>query len=323
MEYLPNFKSITHISDELVTIESRTFVQHKYEGDVALCNLASWNLAKWIQLSPENKKKQAYTLVRSMDNAIDTSFYSNRYGKQHSFQHRNIGIGVSNYANVLALHGYSWDSKEARQFTHELFEELQYYCIAASIKLASERGRYPLFHESKWSQGIFPHEISILGNSDSELNYPLKMDWESLRSDLLKYGIRNEYLMAIAPTATSGLCINATPGVDLPRKLKTIQEGTYSLPFIVPNLRECREHYRTTFQVSNKDTIELAAIRQKFICMGQSVSLAYSKLNSAYDVICDIMYAEDLGLKTLYYTYVPAADDLSDDDDEICESCQS
>lgn len=323
MEYLPNFKSIKHLSDELVTVEGKTFVQHKFEGDVALCNLASINLAKWILLSPEEKRRQAYILVRSMDNSIDNSFYSNRYGRHHSFQHRNIGIGVSNYANVIALQGFLWDSKEARQFTHELFEELQYYCIAGSVKLASERGKYPLFHESKWSKGVFPHEISILGNMESELNYPLKMDWEALRVDLIKYGIRNEYLMAIAPTATSGLCINATPGVDLPRKLKTIQEGTYSLPFIVPNLRECRPFYRTTFQVANKDTIELAAIRQKFICMGQSVSLGYPKLNSAYEVIDDIMYAEHLGLKTLYYTYVPAADDLSDDDDAVCESCQS
>jgi len=127
--------------------------------------------------------------------------------------------------------------------------------------------------------------------------------------------------MAIAPTATSGLCINATPGVDLPRKLKTIQEGTYSLPFIVPNLRECRDYYKTTFQVPNKDTIELAAVRQKFICMGQSVSLGYANPNSAYDLIRDLIYAEQLGLKTIYYTYVPSAEDLSDDGE--CEACQS
>ena len=321
-EYLPNFEPIRHVADRLVTVDGVTNIQHEYTGDVALCNLASFNLAKWVKLSPDEKRAQAYILVRSMDNAIDNSFYSNRYGRHHSFQHRNIGIGVSNYANILALQGYTWDSMEARQYTHEVFEELQYYCIAGSIRLASERGKYPLYHESKWAQGLFPHEISILGNMDSELNYPLLMDWEALRADLIKYGIRNEYIMAIAPTATSGLCINATPGVDVPRKLKTIQEGTYSLPFIVPNLRECRSFYQTTFQVANKDTIELAAIRQKFICMGQSVSLAYPKPDSAYDVLNDIMYAEHLGLKTLYYTYVPAADDLSDDG-EVCESCQS
>lgn len=321
MEYLPNFESIKHKSSKLVIIDGEEEVQHSFTGDIALCNLASFNLTKWYSLSPAEKERNAYILVRSMDNAIDNSFYSNKYGRRHSFNHRNIGIGVSNYANLLALQGLDWTSREAEEFTHHVFEELQYYCIKASIKLASERGRYPLFKQSKWAQGIFPHELSILGKKDSDLNYPLLMDWEALRIDLLKYGIRNEYLMAIAPTATSGLCINATPGVDLPRKLKTIQEGTYSLPFIVPNLRECREFYKTTFQVPNRNTIRLAAIRQKFICMGQSVSLGYPTPNSAFEVINDIIYAEELGLKTLYYTYVPAADDLSDDGE--CEACQS
>lgn len=321
MEYLPNFESIKHKSSKLVIIDGEEEIQHSFTGDIALCNLASFNLTKWYSLSPAEKERNAYILVRSMDNAIDNSFYSNKYGRRHSFNHRNIGIGVSNYANLLALQGLDWTSREAEEFTHHVFEELQYYCIKASIKLASERGRYPLFKQSKWAQGIFPHELSILSKKDSDLNYPLLMDWEALRIDLLKYGIRNEYLMAIAPTATSGLCINATPGVDLPRKLKTIQEGTYSLPFIVPNLRECREFYKTTFQVPNRNTIRLAAIRQKFICMGQSVSLGYPTPNSAFEVINDIIYAEELGLKTLYYTYVPAADDLSDDGE--CEACQS
>ena len=321
MEYLPNFQSIKHLSTDLVTINGKTKVQHNFDGDIALCNLASFNLTKWYHLSPSEKESNAYTLVKSMDNCIDNSFYSNKYGYNHSMAHRNLGIGVSNYANLLALLQLDWSSEGARKATHEIFEELHYYCIKASIRLAQERGRYPLFSQSKWAQGLFPHEISILGNSDSPLNYPLLMDWEALRSDLLKYGIRNEYLMAIAPTATSGLCINATPGVDLPRKLKTIQEGTYSLPFIVPNLRECRDYYKTTFQVPNKDTIELAAIRQKFICMGQSVSLGYANPNSTYEIVKDIIYAEKLGLKTLYYTYVPSAEDLSDDGE--CEACQS
>ena len=127
--------------------------------------------------------------------------------------------------------------------------------------------------------------------------------------------------MAVAPTATSGQCINATPGVDAPRKLKTIVEGTYSLPFVVPNLNKNRDYYQTLFNISNKDVIEHAAIRQKFICMGQSVSLAYPKPDSAYEIISDIMYAEELGLKSLYYTYTPIeGEDLSD---EECEACGS
>lgn len=317
VEYLPNFTPITYKASELVDGE----VHYKFSGDIALCNLSSLNLAEWVKKSTSEKQHTMSILVRSMDNCIDNSFYSNKYGEHHSTQHRNLGIGVSNYANVLATKGFLWDSKEARKYTHELFEEISYMAIKASVLLAKERGVFPLYTNTKWSQGIFPHELSILSKLDrSDLNFELTCDWESLREMLKLYGIRNEYLLAVAPTATSGLCINATPGVDTPRKLKVIQDGTYSLPFVAPNLKANREFYRTTFEIANKDTIELAAIRQKFIDMGQSVSLAYKDPDSAYEVISDIIYAEELGLKTLYYTNTPAADDLAE---EVCENCSS
>ena len=318
MEYMPNFEPIRHIEDTLINGK----MVRTYDGDIALCNLSSINLMKWILKSPEEKFESMLLLVTSMDNAIDQSFYANPLGKKHSENHRNLGIGVSNYANWLASNQWTWDNPNSRQAIHELFEEIQFYAIKSSIELAKVRSRFPLFHKSKWAQGIFPHELSILSTLDRpDLNYPLKMDWESLRPDLLKYGIRNEYLMAVAPTATSGQCINATPGVDAPRKLKTIVEGTYSLPFVVPNLNKNRDYYQTLFNISNKDVIEHAAIRQKFICMGQSVSLAYPKPDSAYEIISDIMYAEELGLKSLYYTYTPIeGEDLSD---EECEACGS
>jgi len=321
-EYLPSFLDIKHVKDDLVTsvLQGTTVMTREYTGDIALCNLASHNLAKWVKMNNVEKEQNSYLLVKSMDNAIDVSYYANPLGRKHSFEHRNIGVGFSNYANVLASAKLLWSSEGARKFTHELLEEISFYTIKASIRLAKERGRYPLFKESSWAQGIFPHEISILHNSESELNYPLLKDWESLRTDLLQYGVRNEFMIAPPPTATSGLAINATEGSDAPKKLKFIQEGTYSLPFVVPDLKQNREFYVTRYDVSNKDVIELAAIRQKFIDMSQSVSLAYRKADSAYEILSNVMYAEKLGLKSLYYTHTAKADDLSE---PACESCSS
>ena len=311
------------MSYDPITLKSSSLVDDKavfeFEGDIALCNLASINLAEYVKLTPAQKEVFMLLLVRSADNAIDNSFYVNPLGRKHSLNHRNLGIGTSNYANVLASNKLLWNSEGARKLTHELYEEISFYAIKASIELAKEKSRCPVFNETKWAKGLFPHELSKLGKSDSHLNYPLLMDWESLRSDLLKYGIRNSRLLAIAPTATSGKCINATEGVDAPVKLKTIQEGTFSLPFVVPNLKQNREYYQTRFQVSNKDTIELAAIRQKFLCMSQSVSLAYTSTKSAYEAVSNIIYAEELGLKTIYYTYSQKATEA----EEVCESCGS
>ena len=315
-EMMMSYEPIKLVSNKL----SDTKAVFEFEGDIALCNLASINLMKWITLSATEKESFMYLLVKSADNAIDNSFYTNPLGRKHSFQHRNLGIGTSNYANMLASNKLLWNSEGARKLTHTVYEEISFYAIKASIELAKERSRCPVFEQTKWAQGLFPHELSVLGAQESTLNYPLLMDWDSLRSDLLRYGIRNSRLLAIAPTATSGKAINATEGVDAPRKLKTIQEGTYSLPFVVPNLRENREYYQTTFEIDNKDTIELAAIRQKFLCMSQSVSLAYQSSKSAYEAVSNIIYAETLGLKTIYYTYTKKADDETI---EVCESCGS
>jgi ribonucleoside-diphosphate reductase alpha chain len=313
-EMAMNYDPITQVKAELITTTS----QFTFDGDIALCNLLAVNLIKWVSFTDKQKEEEIYLMVKSADNAIDNSFYINPLGEKHSKQWRNIAIGVSNYANVLATNKVQWNSKEARELTHKLFEELQFYAIKASIQLAKERSRFDKFNTTLWAKGIFPHELSILHKTDSDLNYPLQQEWESLRKELLMYGIRNCRLIGLMPTATSGKCINATEGIDAPRKLKTIQEGTYSLPFIVPNLRENREYYQTTFEIDNKDVIELAAVRQKFVCMSQSVSLAYHKADSSYEMIKNIMYAEELGLKTIYYTHTKNAEDSGP---EICESC--
>lgn len=320
-EMMMSYDPIVQTSATLSNSESH----FTFSGDIALCNLASINLMAWTKLSsPEEKYKFMYLLVRSADNAIDNSFYINPLGKKHSENHRNLGIGTSNYANFLASNRALWNSATARKLTHELYEELSFYAIKSSIQLAKEKSRCPVFNETKWAQGLFPHELSKLGKSDSHLNYPLLMDWESLRPDLLKYGIRNSRLLAIAPTATSGKVINATEGVDAPRRFKKIEEGTYSLPFVVPNLRENREYYQLMFSIANKDVIELAAIRQKFLCMGQSVSLAYESLTSAYEHVSNIILAEELGLKTIYYSYTKKASlDEGEEEEEGCESCGS
>jgi len=295
-----------------VNIDSASFT---YSGDMALCNLSSINLAHWITLTPRQKQDFMYLLVKSMDNAIDTTSYSNELGKLSAEKYRPLGIGVSNYAYTFAQQSISWSSAEARYLTHSIFEQISFYAIKASIQLAKERSRFPTFNQTKWADNIFPHELSILPD---KFKQELTLDWESLRAELSRYGIRNATLLACAPTSTSGKCINATPGIDAPKQLKSIEEGTYSLPFTVPGLREYRDSYETLFTINNRDTIELAAIRQRFICMSQSVSLAYIDTSSAYRLISDVMYAEELGIKALYYTHSQKGEIA-----EVCDSCGS
>ena len=284
-------------------------------GEIGLCNLCSVNLYKWYALSFEQKLALAMIIVRGMDNDIDYQFYPVKEGELANRSRRPVGIGVSNYANLLASQKLSWSSEGARQFTHELFEELTYCFLFASSILAKERGKYSTIGHSMWAKGLVPYALSLLPDN---LRYPLKLDWNALRSHIMTYGVRFSYHFAIAPTQTSGLAISSTEGIDPITELFTVKSGTYDIPYLAPNLVQNRQYYENAFDIDNKDIIELAAIRQAFLDQSQSVSLYYKTTNSASEIINDIIYAESLGVKTLYYLHAAKSDTK-----DICESCSA
>jgi len=314
-------KPITTKEEKLVYDfdKNKYIVTKELDGEIALCNLSSVNLVKWLSMTKDEKHKLVSILVRSMDNATINSYYPSKLGEIFMRRHNPIGIGVSNYAQALAINKFKWNSDEAKKFTHELFEEILWYVLYHSSLLAKERGKYELYEGSKWSEGILPFEISKLPDF---LSYDLKQDWDTIRKMIKNYGVRFEYHMAIAPTQTSGNIINATEGTEPIRKLKIIKEGTYTLPFLAPNLKQCREYYEFAFDIPNKNILELAAIRQKFIDQAQSINLYYNTTESAGEIINDIIYAEQLGIKSLYYLNPKKAESELDNRKE-CESCSA
>jgi ribonucleoside-diphosphate reductase alpha chain len=127
--------------------------------------------------------------------------------------------------------------------------------------------------------------------------------------------------MAIAPTATSGLILDSTEGIEPIRQLISIKTGTYSCTQLAPQLQKLRGNYELAWDIQPEDMMNLASIRQKFVDQGQSFSLYYKGRNdSAFEVLKDIMYAETVGLKGLYYAHSPKEDE---EEEEICESCAS
>ncbi len=290
----------------------------KETGEIALCNLSSINLEKWDKLNEDGKVKLVDNLLRASDNMIENSFYPVPDGELSNKLRRPIGIGIANYANYLALNECGYNDDRAAELTHTIMEDVTYYVLKGSMNLAKERGAYYYFKDSNWAKGQVPMDLYKMKDVDG-YNFPLKHDWKTLKQDIKEFGVRFSYHFAIAPTATSGMIVNATEGVEPIKKMFQMKEGTYTLPQIVPNIQKNRRFYENAFDIPNIRINLLASIRQKWLDQGQSVSHYYKTTDSAFDVVSDIIDAEEKGMKSIYYLTPMKAGDIN----ESCESCSS
>ena len=317
---IPSFPSKL-LEEKYVVNEDGSYeiIQRKQSGEIGICNLVSVNLMSWVNFKSEKKKSFCYTLLRGCDNIIDAQFYPVKEGEIANKKNRPIGIGVINYANLLASNKLKYTDKEAIEFTNKVFDDLYYHIYEASNILARERGPYKTFYESKWKEGKTPFHLSILNNKKNILNIETDSEkWDKLAENIKNYGVRFSFHGAIAPTATSGKSVSATESIEPIVDLFFVEEGIQTLPSLAPNLKKNRDYYERCWTIPPKNIIELAAVRQRYIDQSQSVNLYYIKPESAKELWDDIQYAMDLGLKTLYYMKTPKSNfEL----EEVCEAC--
>ncbi len=316
-EIMLSTKAVKQGTDKLIKDLSTgsTKINEEYDpGLIALCNLSSINLMTWMKLSPKKKEKIIYNLLRASDNLIDYAFYPAKEGEIFNRNYRAIGVGVTNYAQFLATLGLSFSDPEALEETNDIMEDIYWYLMNASIRLAGERGRFEYFHNTKYAQGLFTHDMY-----QGPYTYKLKKDWNSLRQQLITVGARFATVMAIAPTATSSLILKSTEGIEPIRKLVSLKTGTYSCKQLAPNIQKLRSKYDIAWDIPSEDMINLASVRQRWVDQGQSFSLYYKDRNdSAYEILKDILVSEKMGLKSMYYAHSPKEDDELE---EACLSC--
>jgi len=283
-------------------------------GQIALCNLSSINLMRWVELTYDERDSTIYNLLRASDNLLDYAFYPAKEGEVFNKNFRAIGVGVTNLAQILAKMGLKWGSKDALKFQNDIMESIYWHLMKSNIQLAKERGRFEEFYNTKHSEGKFSFDLY-----KGEFNFDLRYDWERLRKEMLDSGTRFSTVMAIAPTATSGLILKSTEGIEPIRKLITMKTGTYSCKQLAPDLKNLRLNYEILWDLDSEDMIKMASVRQRWVDQGQSFSLGYKDRNdSAYEILKDILLAEKHKLKGLYYAHTPKPED---EEDEICESC--
>jgi ribonucleoside-diphosphate reductase alpha chain len=315
---LPSRASLA-ISEELIKKEDGNYeLIKKYQpGEIALCNLSSVNLERWFYLSDLEKNNLINTLVRALDNTIDLANYPVKEGKLSNTLYRYLGIGVLNLANYLALYETIIDSENALEITDALFDDLSYRIINASADLAIEKGKFEKFYETQWAEGILPIDKAHKNALDLTTYTHDKEKWDKLREKIKTTGLRNAQLMAIAPTATSGKSINAIESTEPIHDFFYKEEGTITIPTIVPNFRKNNQFYKKSFDCNQYSLLKNAAVRQKWLDQAQSINVYLKKPDSLWEMTNLHFYGFSLGLKTFYYL----KQQKNSDAEEVCESC--
>ena len=276
------------------------------EGEIALCTLSAFNLGALESL--DELDGLAELIVRALDALLDYQDYPVKAALNATNKRRSLGVGVINYAYYLAKNGTRYSDPAALGLTHRTFEAIQYYLLKASVQLSREYGPCDAFDETTYANGLLPTD-TYKKDVDGICNEPLHLDWEALRADIVKHGLRNSTLTALMPSETSSQIANATNGIEPPRGLVSVKQSKDGiLRQVVPEFEKYKDQYELLWQMpGNDDYLKLVGVMQKFV--DQSISA-----NTNYDpqrfeggrvpmkqLLKDLLLAYKYGVKTLYY----------------------
>lgn len=306
---------------------NKTYIHQRAEhGDVALCNLASINLVEFYYLTDEEKEQLCYDAVETLDFAITVGECPIEEGQVTNEEYRYMGIGITNLANLLAMNKIVIDTQEAAEFQDALMDDLSYYCILASMKLAKVRGKFPRFEETLWAKGLTPVHMSLekfpqawqLTEYGKNFVQSGKLHrWDLLAEDIKAHGVRNAQILSIAPTANSGKAINATESTEPVHHLMYKEEGVRNIPALAPNIQQNHAYYKPAFECNQKNLVLNAIVRQKYLDQAQSITLYLKKADSLKELTDLHTFGFENGVKTFYYLKQNKAIDTGDE----CVAC--
>ncbi len=278
-----------------------------HAGDFVVCNLASLVLGNINVDNNDELRDVIHTIVRALDNVIDLNFYPIPYAEITNMKMRPIGLGTSGYHHLLAKKGFSWESSEHLEYMDKVYERINYYAIEASANLAQEKGAYLRFPGSDWQTGDY---FRIRGYESSE--------WKRLASNVAR-GMRNAYLLAIAPTSSTSIIAGTTAGIDPVMNRFFLEEKKGAIvPRVAPELSdETFWLYKTAHQIDQEWVVDAAGIRQRHLDQAQSVNLFITHDYSFRRILDLYLRAWEKGVKTLYYVRSRALEV------EECENCAS
>lgn len=295
------------------------------DGEVSLCTLAATNMGRIHSLA--QLQKVTRVLVEFLDALLDYQDYQMPAAENATMRYRPLGVGVTNLAQWLAMRDAKYSDGSGNEILHEFMEAFQYYLIEASVNLAKRFNPAPGFHTTKYSRGLLP--IDHYKKAVDNFHFAkLKMDWEALRKDVLRYGMRNCTLSAQMPCESSSQVTNSTNGIEPPRELVSVKaNANMTISQIVPEYELLKDKYETLWEMpDNKGYLTLCAIMQKFL--DQSISTNTNYNASSFEsgkvpmtlLLKDQLFAYSIGIKTMYYQN--AYDSQGDADKDVMDTLE-
>jgi len=307
-------------------------VEYTDKDETAVCNLASIALPKFV--NPKTKKFNYQSLIdvsrtvtRNLNKVIDRNFYPTEPARKSNMRHRPIGIGVQGLADTYMLMDMAFESEDARELNHKIFEAIYYGSVMESMEEAKKYGAYETFEGSPASKGILQFDMW------DPSKYPLTQNWDALKEDVKTHGMRNSLLLAPMPTASTSQILGNNECIE-PYTSNMYLRRTLAGEFVVINKHlikelitlgiwnnetknaiirdngsvqnlaipdELKAKYKTVWEMSQKVLIDQAADRGRFVCQSQSLNLFLEDPNTS-KISSMHMYAWKQGLKTgMYY----------------------
>jgi ribonucleoside-diphosphate reductase alpha chain len=313
-------------------------LEYTSPDEVAVCNLASLALPRYVEDGKFNHQRLfevTYVATKNLNKIIDRNYYPVVEARNSNLRHRPIGLGVQGLADVFILLRMAFDSAEARQLNKDIFETIYYAALTASKDLAIELGAYETYKGSPISKGQL--QFDMWGVTPSN-----RWEWDVLREEISKYGVRNSLLVAPMPTASTSQILGNNECFE-PYTSNIYSRRVLSGEFVIVNKHllkdlvklgiwndrlknqiianngsiqaineipeNIKELYKTVWEIKQKSIIDMAADRGAYICQSQSLNLFiqdanFAKLTSMH------FYAWEKGLKTgMYYLRTKAASD--------------
>jgi len=310
------------------------------DGRIALCTLGSINWGAFR--NPEDMRRACRILQRSLCNILDYQDFLSIQSKLSNDEIQPLGIGITNLAYWHAKRGLRYGEKDALQDVKAWMEHQAFYLTEATVELAKERGPCTHSDKTRYGQGTFPWELRATGVNELA-DFTPELDWETLRTNMKQYGVRNATLMAVAPVESSSVVINSTNGIEMPMSLISTKESKAgSFVQVVPEYHKLKNKYQLMWEQKDCDGyLKTASVLAAYVDQSISTNTFYNPAHWADRKVPTTLIAKNLmqahmwGLKTFYYSLINKAGSKADaeeaptmlepidfDDEESCESCK-
>lgn len=308
-EIMQNMSPMDIQSSEIIDENGDKIIIEKTKaGDFVVCNLSSVVLGNVEVKDDEELGYVVETQIRAMDNVIDLNYYSVPFAEVTNKKYRAIGLGTSGYHHMLANNLIHWTADEHKEFADDVYERINYHAIKASMTIAKEKGRYSCFEGSDWQTGEY---FNLRGYKSER--------WNELREEVSKYGLRNGYLIAVAPNGSTATIAGTSEGIDPVMARFWLEEKKGSIiPKTAPNLNEENYwYYNSAYNIDQKWCVQINGIRQRHIDQGQSFNLYITTNYTMRQIMNLYIEACKVGVKSIYYVRSKSLT-VSD-----CESCSA